>query len=95
MEPDNNVWMKDYTKPPVNSRFESLEKMRKGTTVPMLNSSVNTNSNNNLNSNSVGSFNSNRTSNSKNLDLMNIYKGMSYDEWVKIRDSFLKSHNMV
>ena len=24
-----------------------------------------------------------------------IYKGMPYDEWIKIRDKFLKAHNML
>ena len=31
----------------------------------------------------------------KSYDIFNIYKGMPYDEWAKIRDEFLKTHNMV
>lgn len=108
LEPDNNVWMKDYSKPPnTASRFDLLDPNRKAT-IQSANinlNSTNTNANanngnsnantiaNNLNSTSVGSMNSTRAS--KNLDLFNIYKGMSYDEWAKIRDSFLKSHNMI
>ena len=31
----------------------------------------------------------------KGSDMFNIYKGMSYDEWTKIRDKFLENHNMI
>ena len=31
----------------------------------------------------------------KKQELNTIYKGMPYDEWTKVRDQFLKSHNML
>jgi hypothetical protein len=44
------------------------------------------------------SINSELTSNSmsraRNFDVYNIYKGMTYEEWAKIRDEFVKTHNI-
>lgn len=31
----------------------------------------------------------------KKMDGNEIYKGMPYEEWTKIRDQFLKTHNML
>ena len=30
----------------------------------------------------------------KNIELLEVYRGMSYEEWAEIRDKFLKSHRM-
>ncbi len=35
------------------------------------------------------------TNKMKSLEYGDIYKGMPYDEWIKIRDKFLKAHNML
>ena len=32
---------------------------------------------------------------SHGMDLFAIHKGMSYEEWVKIRDEFLRTHNKI
>lgn len=37
----------------------------------------------------------NSSSRSKNVEFLNIYKGMPYDEWISIRDQFLKNHRML
>jgi hypothetical protein len=45
---------------------------------------------------SSSSFTSSSTGKAKHsMEIGNVYKGMSYEEWVKIRDQFLKSHNML
>ena len=42
------------------------------------------------------SFNSNSTGKIKSsMEYGSVYKGMSYEEWAKIRDQFLKTHNMM
>ncbi|CAF0933556.1 unnamed protein product [Brachionus calyciflorus] len=93
LENDNNLWMKDYSKPNIGqSKLDPFDLNKKETNIS-LNSSNPMNTTNNFTSASMGSMNTNRSG--KNLDLLEIYKGMSYEEWTKIRDSFLKSHNMI
>lgn len=35
-----------------------------------------------------------RNSARKHSELLNVYKGMNYDEWIEIRDKFLRAHQM-
>lgn len=96
LETDNNLWMKDYSKPNSNSNKLDLFDLSKKNSNMGLNAVsdlVQVNNSNNFNSVSVGSMNTSRSG--KHIDILEIYKGMSYEEWTKIRDTFLKSHNMI
>jgi hypothetical protein len=72
--------MKDYSK-----TNYSLNKLDKDTALLLQDLS------NPIASNSSIGSSSNRF---KSYEMLNIYKGMSYDEWCKIRDKFLETHNM-
>ena len=90
------LWMKDYTKPSTNhSKLDPFDLNKKGSNLSLNSTSnlLNMNSTVNFNSASVGSMNTSRSG--RNIDLLEIYKGMSYEEWTKIRDTFLKTHNMI
>ena len=86
----NNVWMKDYEKNGTVIKNEITEinalSPRKTATLQK----------NKLAEFSSSSFTSSSTGKTKNsMEIGNVYKGMSYEEWIKIRDQFLKSHNML
>lgn len=88
--------MKDYSKPNSNSTkldLFDISKKNNNLTTNTKSDSINTNKSNNFNSASMGSMNTNRSG--KQLDILEIYKGMTYEEWTKIRDTFLKTHNMI
>jgi hypothetical protein len=72
--------MKDYSK-----STHSLSKLDKDTSLLLQDLS------NPIASNSSIESSTNRF---KSLEMLNIYKGMSYDEWCKVRDKFLETHNM-
>ena len=80
-EPDKDVWMKEY----------SLSKPRNEKSVNY----SNVNSRRSRKSFDENSSELNSSLRSKFSDINNIYKGMSYEEWIRIRDNFLKSHDMV
>ncbi len=82
---DKNVWMRDYTKLSKTSNPEH--------------STLSSKKSSNLLANKfTESINSELTSNSmhrsRNYDVYNIYKGMTYEEWSRIRDEFVKAHNI-
>lgn len=86
--------MKDYSKPNLNSTKLELFDINKTTLSSNTKSdAIKTNKSNNFNSSSVDFMNTSRSG--KHLDILEIYKGMSYEEWIKIRDTFLKTHNMI
>ena len=87
----NNVWMKDYNKTPLFPKSDANDLLspnspRKAATFQPKNKLADLSS----------SFNSSSTGKLKSsTEIGNVYKGMSYEEWTKIRDQFLKSHNML
>ncbi len=86
----NNVWMKDYNKNGSASRNEIIEI---NSISPRKNANFQKTKISDLSSNSFTSSSIGKSKNS--TEIGNVYKGMSYEEWVKIRDQFLKSHNML
>lgn len=41
------------------------------------------------------SYNSSFRTGNRQFEVLDVYNGMSYDEWVGVRDKFLKTHNML